>query len=312
MGVSAQAEIPQPRGCRHTMFCFHLKVIINLGKGLKVQLLAGNKIDVPKSCFLSDLVKNELTRSRARTSKCLSHSLACTIEVRNPNFLFFPGKLNFFSILDVLWESCECSIESFLSRIIVSPVSTTQGSASELLVFVLGEVGFTGVVKSISWCEAILWVFSTSEGGWNFGLVQQSFVGQFVPQIILWVSLVRVLTEKMPCGCVSKTFFHIVGENSLLSSDYISIGIPGIVIFVVILFPVFKLGVLDFLLFSSGQKCSRMDVHVVFLFQVQLLGSEWVLIGITYVCGTDFGEQLGAHFVLQTLVHLHSFRRFVG
>ena len=89
------------------------------------------------------------------------------------------------------------------------------------------------------------------ERHWNFGLMHQSLIGINFLHIAFRISLIRVMAEQMTSRGVAITLFHIIGEDTLLINNYISIGISSVVLFVVVLFFVLEFRVLYQLLFAS-------------------------------------------------------------
>ena len=232
-------------------------------------------------------------------------SCDCVIKYLHPRLLRYHRLLLLLPLLNVLRVLLKCPVESFLVWVIVFPISH-RFSPVNFIVFCL-LVGFITLAHGVVGGERGWRVGSTFERCWNFCFVLEFFFFVLLSTFFLWVSLVGVLAKEIVGSCVSKSFFHVVCHHSFETKLDLSIFVSCVELLVLELLHVLVLWMLHQLLFSTGHESLRMNGKICLFFDVKLVCSEWVPVGVVEVRRSGFGEQLGSNFLLHFLIHFYSF-----
>lgn len=131
-----------------------------------------------------------------------------------------------------------------------------------------------------------------------------------VSRAVIGSSLVRKLAKEMSCICSTIALLHWVGRYTPLPYLNISILIPRVVHFVIVLLHMF-----EFWVFSRSAislhglsalvryECSAVRDHIILFLVVKLFSSEGILIRISNACCAHSGKQLRLDVIEQMWVN---------
>lgn len=153
------------------------------------------------------------------------------------------GRLDLFSLFDVLGELSECSIEALLIRVVIVPFLGGLGPILGVIIF--GQVWIWLMVEGlIVGRECSLWGIQAIEGLQDLGLMNHPLIRLQILLIVIGCCFVFIGTEEMVSIGIAEALLHIVGGDILKTSFNFAILISGLISLVFELLHMLKLGML--------------------------------------------------------------------